>query len=503
MRFDIGARIVVAKGRTVAGRANLDSTLFVLFHKGPDGNRWMENVSDAQSLKRPLNWLAPFESSSQTVRGLRLQTLVKLRWMAVVGQTGAVLWVHFVLGFSVPLGPCLAVIAISAWLNVFFTLRWRSSIRLNERHAAALLAYDLLQLAVLLYLTGGLQNPFSFLFLIPITVSATSLPLERTILLCLVALLSVTVLAVYHLPLPWGPVDELVMPPIYIAGVWAALCCGMIFSALYVGRIAREAREMSDALATTEEILAREQQLHALDGLAAAAAHELGTPLATISLVAKELEREHRDNPDMREDLELLVSQADRCREILSKLASRDAQSDEMFARLKLLVMIDEIADPLRSTDVDININAPPASHREHAAPEPLFPRNPAIIYGLGNLLENAVDFARETVEIDVSWDRSNVVITIRDDGPGFAQDVIERLGEPFVTTRPGYLGDTGHQDGEGHQGMGLGFFIAKTVLERSGANVALANQGAPATGAIVRVAWQRDSIEVEPVTGV
>ncbi|NNE22024.1 MAG: ActS/PrrB/RegB family redox-sensitive histidine kinase [Rhizobiales bacterium] len=448
-------------------------------------------VSDTQN-----DWLAPFGGSEQVDRGLRLHTLVRLRWLAVIGQTGAIVWVYFVLGFQLPLGACLAVIALSAWLNVFLSLRWRTSIRLNERYAAALLAYDLIQLAVLLYMTGGLENPFSFLFLVPVTVSATSLPLERTIWLCGIALLAVTILAFKHMPLPWGPADEIILPSLYISGVWAALCCGLIFSALYVSKIATESREMSDALAATEEVLAREQKLHALDGLAAAAAHELGTPLATISLVAHELERDHRNDDNLREDLELLVSQADRCRDILSKLADRDAQSDEMFARLKVLVMIDEIADPLRGPDVEIKVNAPAKSGV--GISEPVFPRNPAIIYGLGNLMENAVDFAANVVEIDISWDSEEVVVVIRDDGPGFAQDVIDRLGEPFVTTRPGYGGNAVSPDRDTHQGMGLGFFIAKTVLERSGASVALANRAGPDTGAIVHIAWPRASIEVE-----
>ncbi len=459
-------------------------------------------MAEQEHALKSKNWLAPFGGSEQTVRGLRLQTLVRLRWMAVTGQTGAVLWVNLFLGFPLPLGACLAVIALSAWLNIFLSLRWRTSIRLHARYAAALLAYDLIQLAVLLYLTGGLENPFSFLFLVPVTVSATSLPLERTIWLCAIALISVTVLAFDHMPLPWGAVEELVLPPIYISGVWAALCCGFVFSALYVSRIAREAREMSDALAATQEILAREQKLHALDGLAAAAAHELGTPLATISLVARELEREHNADGAIRDDLELLVSQADRCREILSELANRDAQSDEMFARLSVLVMVDEIIEPLRGPDVEIKINAPAKTDNERAtATQPVFPRNPAIIHGLGNLLENAVDFAASRVSVDISWDEAEIVITISDDGPGFSQDVIDRLGEPFVTTRPGYGSDALSPDSDVHQGMGLGFFIAKTVLERSGANVALANRASPATGAIVRIAWPRGAIEINPET--
>jgi two-component system sensor histidine kinase RegB len=454
-------------------------------------------ASEVQQDWRPSAWLSPFGETGQMSRGLRLQTLVRLRWLAVIGQTGAVLWVDFVLGFPLPLGPCLACIALSAWLNVFLSLRWRTSIRINERYAAALLGYDLVQLAVLLYLTGGLENPFSFLFLVPVTVSAASLPLKRTITLCAIAMAAVSILAFQHQPLPWGAGAELKFSPIYIGGVWAALCCGLVFSALYVSRIARETREMSDALAATEEVLAREQKLHALDGLAAAAAHELGTPLATISLVAKELARDHQDDQVLHEDLELLVSQSERCREILSKLADRDQQSDEMFARLKVLVMIDEIIDPLRGPDIDIIMNR---TGKDEASVEPVIARNPAVIYGLGNLLENAVDFATGRVEVDVAWSLEDVVIVIRDDGPGFAQDVIDRLGEPFVTTRPGYGGQAIEPEEGKHQGMGLGFFIAKTVLERSGATVALANQAPPQTGAIVRIAWPRSSIEIASV---
>jgi two-component system, sensor histidine kinase RegB len=435
-----------------------------------------------------------------SLEGVRLQTLVRLRWLAVGGQTAAVLFVYGILGFPLPLGPCLAVIALSAWLNVFLSLRWRSSVRLHDRYAALLLGYDILQLAALLYLTGGLENPFSFLFLVPVTVSATTMPLNRTIVLGALTLAAISLLAFFRMPLPWHEGAPLELPGIYIAGMWTALVSGLVFSAVYVNRIAREARQMSDALTATEIIHAREQQLSALDGLAAAAAHELGTPLATIALVAKELKRELPGEGQVGEDLDLLISQTARCREILSRLADREAQRDEMFASLKLTVMIEEIVAPLRGSDIRFAVDARPfetgarGEAGSDGTAEPKIWRNPAINYGLGNLIDNAADFARSRVDIEIRWGPDEVAVTITDDGPGFSQEVIDRLGEPYVTTRQGY--GTGNQPEGESEGMGLGFFIANRLLERSGASVTLANRAAPEHGAQVRVTWPREALE-------
>jgi two-component system, sensor histidine kinase RegB len=440
-----------------------------------------------------------------SLEGVRLQTLVRLRWLAVGGQTAAVLIVYGALGFPLPLGPCLAVIALSAWLNVFLSLRWRSSLRLHDRYAALLLGYDILQLAGLLYLTGGLENPFSFLFLVPVTVSATTMPLNRTVVLGALTLAAISLLAFVRMPLPWYAGAPLELPGIYIAGMWTALVSGLVFSAVYVNRIAREARQMSDALTETEIINAREQQLSALDGLAAAAAHELGTPLATIALVAKELKRElAADGPvgdgqvsggQVGEDLDLLISQTARCREILSRLADREAQHDEMFASLKLTVMIEEIVAPLRGSDIRFAVDARPLDPDGEGAAEPKIWRNPAIMYGLSNLIGNAADFARSRVDIEARWGPAEVAVTITDDGPGFSQEVIDRLGEPYVTTRQGY-GPGSDQPASESEGMGLGFFIANRLLERSRATVTLDNRPAPDHGAQVHVTWPREALE-------
>ena len=436
-----------------------------------------------------------FPAGEAEIGMLRLRTLVRLRWLAIVGQAGAVLGVHFVLGFPLPLSACLAAVALSAWLNIFLSIRWRKSVRLQETHSGLLLLYDVLQLGVLLYLTGGIENPFAFLFLVPVTISATSLTTRWTIWLGIVAFGCATFLAFEHYPLPWVPGQRLELPEIYIAGMWTAIVCGVVFSAIYARRIADEARQMSAALSATEMVLAREQRLSALDGLAAAAAHELGTPLATIALVAKELKREIPVDGPYTEDIELLISQTARCREILARLSSREAQTDDMYQRTRMLAMIEELIEPLRGSDVIIAVTSTEDSDDTERNLEPVFRRNPGIAYGLGNLLENAVDFARSRLEVEARWTAAQVSITVTDDGPGFHENILDRLGDPFVTTRPGY--GEGTDEAGRHEGMGLGFFIAKTLLERSGATVSLANRPSPEHGAVVHIVWPRELIDL------
>ena len=425
---------------------------------------------------------------------LRLRTLVRLRWLAVIGQSAAVLGVNYILGYKLPVALCLAMIALSAWLNIFLSLRWRGGQRLAARPAGLLLGYDIIQLAILLYLTGGLENPFAFLFLVPVTISATSLPLTWTLSLASIAFVCSTILAFIHKPLPWADNAPLIIPPTYVGGMWTALVCGTVFSAIYARRIAEEARLMSSALSATEIVLAREQRLSALDGLAAAAAHELGTPLATIALVAKELKREFPKNSPYTEDIDLLVSQAARCRDILKRLAVPDQISDEVYQQVTLEAMIEDMVSPLRGSEVKITIDAAPDA--KSSTPEPVFRRNPAITYGLSNLLENAFDFAVSSVEVKARWNVSQVILTVADDGPGFDQAIFDQLGDPFVTTRPGYGEKAAKEEGQ-HEGMGLGLFIAKTLLERSGAVVVLANRKAPAKGAVIQITWPRSAVDV------
>lgn len=424
------------------------------------------------------------ELSAQSHR-LRLNTLIRLRWLAIVGQSATVLAVAYWLYFPLPVGICFAFIAASAWLNLFLVFRYPTAQRLSPAAALGILLFDALQLVGLLYITGGLTNPFALLLSVPVIISATSMPLRLTAVIGGVAMAAATLLVFFHWPLPWNEEQALEMPFIYVAGMWMAIFCSIAFTALYAFRVAEEGRQLANALAATELVLQREQHLSALDGLAAAAAHELGTPLATISLVARELERA-ADQSQFKDDFALLRSQSERCRQILKRLTSLSSESEAHMARLALTSLIEEVTAPHRDFGITISMTAGRCD-----GPEPVGRRNPGVMYGIGNLVENAVDFARSTVSIRWSWDDDTVSITIVDDGDGFPPEIIDRIGEPYMSTR---------QDGNSSGGgLGLGLFIAKTLLERSGATLVFGNASARGEGAMVVMTWPRARFLSEP----
>ncbi|WP_421854920.1 ActS/PrrB/RegB family redox-sensitive histidine kinase [Oricola sp.] len=421
-------------------------------------------------------------------RRLRLSTLTNTRWLATVGQLSAVLFVGTVLMFDMPIVACLALIAVAAIINLALTWFYPANMRLNPVGVFALLSFDVAQLAGLLALTGGLTNPFSLLLAVPVIISAATLPPRFTALLALIAVGVASLLVFVHLPLPWYPDVRLEIPLVYVSGMWFSVVSCLIFSAIYVYRVAEEARRLADALAATELVLQREQHVSALDGLAAAAAHELGTPLATISLVAKELQRDlaGATAEELREDIRLLRSQADRCREILRRVSTLGTDDEDHVSRLSLRALVEEVVAPHREFGIRIEARAVGDS-----TTEPAGRRIPGVIYGLGNFVENAVDFASEKVEITMAWTEDHVRIRIVDDGPGFAPEVIERLGEPDLV--PVRSEDRRYKGGGG---LGLGVFIAKTLLERTGASVRLANSTIASEGAEVVVEWPRASIQ-------
>ncbi|KQZ79121.1 ATPase [Mesorhizobium sp. Root157] len=409
---------------------------------------------------------------------LRLNTLIRLRWLAIFGQSTAVLVVAYWLQYPLPVGMCFALIAGSAWMNLWLAFRYPAAHRLSPLAALGILAFDSLQLAGLLYMTGGLTNPFSLLMTVPVVISATSLPLRLTAVLGVLVMAAATLLAFFHRPLPWIENAPLVMPFVYVAGMWMALLSSIAFTAIYAFRVAEEARLLANALAATELVLQREQHLSALDGLAAAAAHELGTPLATITLVAKEMEKVLGKDPKHHDDVTLLRTQSERCREILKRLTSLSSEGEPQLARLPLTSLVEEVIAPHR--DFGISIKLKPG---ERIGPEPVGRRNPGVIYGLGNLVENAVDFAHTSVSVSWNWDDASILLAITDDGPGFPVEVIDRIGEPYMSTRQG---------AEPGGGLGLGLFIAKTLLERSGASIVFRNSSGPGEGAVVQVKWPR-----------
>ncbi|MCA6120075.1 ActS/PrrB/RegB family redox-sensitive histidine kinase [Bradyrhizobium sp. WSM 1738] len=420
-------------------------------------------------------------------RYVSLDTILRLRWLAALGQITAIFIVGHGLEFDFPIIACVAVVGVSALLNLALQVAFNPMQRLEPVHAAALLALNIVELAALLFLTGGLQNPFSFLFLGPVLISATVLPVRLTMGLGLLAVACASALVFFHLPLPWDSDDPLVLPPIYLFGVWLSIVLAIGVTSLYAFQATEEARKLSDALAATELVLTREQHLTQLDGLAAAAAHELGTPLSTIFLISRELEKTVDGNEQLASDLKTLREQAQRCRDILAKLTQLSS-SGAPFDRMPLSTLIEEAVAPHRDFGVAIKVRLAVAATRE-----PVGARNPAILYGVGNILENAVDFARTTVEVNAWWNADTVEIVISDDGPGIAPDILKRIGEPYLSRRR-----TADDPQSTRAGLGLGVFIARTLLERTGAKVSFSNRTFPDHGAVVQIVWPRARFEAE-----
>jgi two-component system sensor histidine kinase RegB len=431
---------------------------------------------------------------------VRLRTLSNLRWLAVAGQSAALFLVYFALGYSLPILYCAIAIAISAALNAVLALRYPPTHRLTNREATFYLAFDVLQLAALLYLTGGITNPFALMFVAPVVIAAATLNLGNVLILAGIAFASVSLIAIVHRPLPWPAGEALLLPQLYQAGIWTALVIGIGFTSVYAWRIASESARMSAGLAATQLALSREHRLAALGALATAAAHELGTPLGTIAVVARELERSLPENSPEVEDVRLLRQQAERCRTIIARLANPEAAMLGATARLPLGAFLDDIADIHRGEDLEIRVTVtPPPSKGKDDGHVPEVWRAPELLHGLGNIIENAADFAHSLVAVTAGWDDAFLHIAVTDDGPGFAPEIFDTLGEPYITSRPGHhaLGDNemGPQGSlDEHEGMGLGFFIAKILLEQTGGVVKAENP--PGGGALVSIRWARGVID-------
>jgi len=463
-------------------------------------------------------------------RGLSLRTLVILRWMAIVGQTSTVAIATLYFHFDLPLWGCLAVIAASVAMNLNATARLKRTdgSMPDGRLTAAHLGFDILQLSTLLALTGGLQNPFCLLLVAPVTVAAASLPGRQAAFMGLLVLVATTTLFFFSMPLPWQAGTELNLPPLYRFGIGLALFTGVIFTSAYAWRVAADAEKLELALATTQDVLQREQRLAALGGLAAAAAHELGTPLATIQVVARELLRASAKDGPAAEDAALILQQAERCRDILKRLSQQPEEGDSAFAVVGLKTLLEEVIEPHRGFDLDFEVEVRTAS----GEPEPRVRRLPEVIHGLSTLVENAADFAASRVRVRALVDAGFIEIEVVDDGSGFPADILPRLGEPYVTSRPqgkarralaAQIAASVAAATPGRKtkksaapepapetiapsqgGMGLGFFIARTLLERTGGKVFVGAGDGGATpakgqpkGARVAVRWPRPALEV------
>jgi len=432
------------------------------------------------------DWFRPRTSA------IRLRTLVLLRWVAITGQLLAITVAQRLYDLQLELGLCYLAVGVSVLGNLVAVWAYPENKRLTETETLLMLIFDVLQLCFLLSLTGGLSNPFALLVLAPVTISATVLPIGLTGILGAISVVLVTLTAMFNLPLRTSDGFILRLPEIFVFGYWLAILIGGFFIAVYTRRVTDEIHSMSEALQATQMALAREQKLTDLGGVVAAAAHELGTPLATIKLVSRELMEELPKDGDLYDDAELIAEQADRCRDILRSMG-RAGKDDVHLRHAPLETVIREAAEPHMARGKAIRIEVSPLDGTEVSQPE--IRRHPEIIHGVRNLVQNAVDFSRTQVRVRIGWTQDTIHLHISDDGRGYSAGVIGRLGDPFMGRRRRET-----KQRPGYEGMGLGLFIAKTLLERTGATLSFANGSGreELPGAHVRVAWSAELIEKE-----
>ncbi len=427
---------------------------------------------------------------------IRLRTMIFIRWVAVTGQLAAIIIAFQYFELALDLSLCFFAVGLSALANIVASLFFPESKRLSELENVFMILFDLFQLAFLLFLTGGLNNPFSFLLVAPVVVSAAALKKKSTIIIGSAAVLIVTLLSYFFIPLETLSGKTLTIPDIFLFGNWVAISTGIVFLAFYSNRVTSELNTMSDALFATQAALSREQKLTDLGGVVAAAAHELGTPLATIKLTSSELIEELKNFPELHDDAMLIRDQADRCGDILNGMGGAGKDDLQMHQTL-LAEIIREAAEPHSQRGVTIETKI--SDGHKGGIDEPYIIRRPEIIHGLRNMIQNAVDFATSKVWVESSWTKESITITISDDGYGYPPNLLGRLGDPFLGAK------IGKENRQGYEGMGLGLFIAKTLLERTGAKISFSNgdrnqtsahSKREASGAIVEIYWPRKKVE-------
>ena len=409
--------------------------------------------------------------------GVRLKTIILLRSIAVVGQLLTCIIIGNFLLFNLPLIEVYSTIIALALSNLLLFLVYSWNQRLSETTTTIVIAADIIQLAMLIYFTGGLSNPFVMLFIVPIAISIDNLPIRSSIILIILTLISVSILGFYNYPLMQDDTSFLVNPDILNIGIWFSLIVTILFLSFYVGRLTNESREVSRALKITEELLSNEQNLSSLDGLAAAAAHQLGTPLGTINLIAGELLNNEKLSKEGEDDLKILLKEISRCKNIIGSLGEKSSLDDDIVNKIELHALLEELSEFIRVKGIKTSIifNEDDTSLKNFN-----IERRSEFLLGLSNIIENAAEFAKENVLMRISSVDDYIEIIIEDDGDGFSSEIINRLGDPYVTSR--------RNTDSLKDGLGLGFFISKTLFERLGIRMNIYNKSKPEYGAVVSI---------------
>ena len=404
------------------------------------------------------------------------KTLINLRWIAIIGQFTAINFVYFYLNLELPIIIAYSIIILGLLTNIYLQFKVKST-QLKDFYAALFLFYDLIQLSALLYLTGGISNPFSILLIIPTIVSSTFLSMGTTIILGIFTLLFLFLLTVFHYPLPGIHDQSITFPKLYLTGYFFAIIIGLIFLSYFGIKFSGESKRRSDAVKKLQQVIAKEYELESLGGQAAAAAHSLGTPLATINVVASELKKEIGNDKNYSKDIELLVSQTKRCGEILKQISKKQIKEDEFFSKTTFEDLLDEIIDTFQETSSKQIFLIDDEDNNKLK-----LQRSPELIYGLRNFIGNAVKFSRKIVEIRIYSDDVNLNVSINDDGPGFPEDIFEIIGEPYIKSKSKEISP--------NSGTGLGTFLGKTLLERQLASLSF-SKDKKLGGASVNIKWK------------
>ena len=418
-----------------------------------------------------------FSTLFRTKENLNLDknTLTILRYIAIFGQFLAINIVYFYLKLLFPIELSYLVVFVGFLTNLYLQFGIKIN-QLKDFYASIFLVYDLIQLSILLYLTGGIFNPFSLLLIIPAIVSSTFLSMGTTIILGFITSLLLLLISFYHLPLPGEDMNLLHFPIFYKTGIIISIFIGLIFLSYFGIRFAGESKKRSEALNKLQEVISKEYELESLGGQAAAAAHSLGTPLATISVVAKELKKEIGNEQEVSKDIDLLISQTKRCSEILKQISKKQIEEDIFLSSIKLEDLLEEIINSFKETSSkEIELVSENDKNKINIE------RTPEIIYGLRNFIGNAVKFSKSHVKIDLISDEKKIEIKINDDGPGIPEDIIKKIGEPYIKSKSNELNS--------NAGLGLGTFLGKTLLERQGANL-IFRRNSDLGGALVIINW-------------
>ena len=395
--------------------------------------------------------MEPFSSN------ILLSNLIKIRWIAISGQLFTILLVFFYFKISIPVVACLCIVFISGSINIYSLVTDKINNYLSDKEAFYFLLFDTIQLGILLYLTGGIYNPFSLLLIAPLIISASYLPIIYSIGLLFLSILIVILISNFYLPIEWN--ESFIVPKFFIYGLTLSLIISLIFISIYVYLFANSSRRISEALSQTRSTLANQKKISEIGSLSAAAVHELSTPLNTIFLVLNDLREEEsvKNNNNIKKEVDLLKSQAERCRNILLTLSKNPENlKDNFFDKTTISNLVKINFDKFNNRNIVLEINL--KSNQD----EPRILFKDELVYGIGNIIQNAIQHAISKIIIDISWNQKDFIIIVSDDGIGFIDEVFDQIGQPYISKQK--------------IGMGLGIFIAKNLIENIGGSISFKN---------------------------